>query len=78
MVEGIGATSCTSRRSTRYCGSRKIFEDLRLSKTKKRCQGWREGFLGGEDMVDRKVSDGRGKVIKRGTHGYGLVEGDAV
>jgi hypothetical protein len=29
-------------------------------------------------MVDRKVSDGRGEVIKKGTHGYGLVEGDEV
>jgi hypothetical protein len=29
-------------------------------------------------MADRQVSDGRGKVLKRGTHGYGLVGGDAV
>ena len=35
-------------------------------------------FLGGADMADRQVSDGRGKVLKRGTHGYGLVGGDAV
>ena len=35
-------------------------------------------FLGGADMADRQVSDGRGKVFKRGTNGYGLVGGDAV
>ena len=31
------------------------------------------GFLGGADMEDREVSDGRGKVCERGTYGYGLV-----
>ena len=35
-------------------------------------------FFGGADMADRQVSDGRGKVFKRGTNGYGLVGGDAV
>jgi hypothetical protein len=27
-------------------------------------------------MADREVSDGRGKVFERGTHWYGLVQGD--
>ena len=40
---------------------------------KTRCQAWVEGFWGGTDMEDREVSDGRGKVCERGTHGYGLV-----
>ncbi len=26
-------------------------------------------------MADRQVRDGRGKVLERGTHGYGLVGG---
>ena len=29
-------------------------------------------------MADREVSDGRGKVFERGTHGYSLVRGGAV
>jgi hypothetical protein len=44
-----------------------------LEEQKKRCQAWGEGFLGGADMVDSEVSDGKGKVCERGTHGYGLV-----
>ena len=32
-----------------------------------------KAFWGGADMADREVSDGRGKVCERGTHGYGLV-----
>ena len=44
-----------------------------LEEQKKRCQAWGEGFLGGADMADREVSDGREKVCERGTHGYGLV-----
>ena len=35
-------------------------------------------FFGGSDRANRQVSKGRGKVLKRGTHGYGAVRGDAV
>jgi hypothetical protein len=45
---------------------------------KKRCQAAGRGFLEGADMADREVSDGRGKVFKRGTHGYGLVDKEKV
>ena len=45
---------------------------------KKSCKAWGEGFLGGADMAGSEVSDRRGKVFERGTHGYSLVHWDAV
>jgi hypothetical protein len=45
---------------------------------KKSVKGGDKAFWGGADMVEKKVCDGRGKVSKRGTHGYGLVKGDGV
>ncbi len=48
-----------------------------LEEQKRSVKGEEEVFLGA-DMADRQVSDGRGKVLKRGTHGYGLVGEDAV
>ncbi len=32
----------------------------------------------GADRAYRQVSKGRGKVLKRGTHGYGVMRGGAV
>ena len=75
---GEGTTVCTSRRSPRHCGARKIFAQLPGGTKKKEVLRVKRRFFGGADMADRQVSDGRGKVLKRGTHGYGLVGGDAV
>ena len=70
---GSGATVCTSRRSPRHCGTRTIVAQLPGGTKKKGVKRGAKAFLGGADMADREVSDGRGKVCERGTHGYGLV-----
>ena len=79
MVGGIGgyrlhftALSKTLWRSQNLCTT------AWRNKKKRSVKGEEEVFWGGADMADRQVSDGRGKVFKRGTHGYGLVGGDAV
>ena len=78
MVGGRGgyrlhftALSKTLWRSQNLCTTAWRNKKKEVSRVKRR-------FFWGADMADRQVSDGRGKVLKRGTHGYGLVVGGAL
>ena len=75
---GPWATCCTSPRTTGPFRCCKLFGKLPTWPQKNKMSRVYRLFFGGSDRANRQVSKGRGKVLKRGTHGYGVVRGGAV